>query len=86
LYPLAKLKCISPRGWKDLAVRRRREEPAYWHRATAEQELGNSAEAEKDFSVAENSLREAEKALGSEKIAAYCHELVNRVAAQYAAH
>ena len=25
--PLAKLKCISPRGWKDLAARRRGEEP-----------------------------------------------------------
>jgi len=59
---------------------------AYWHRATAEQELGKSAEAEKDFSVAENSLREAEKAIGNEKIAAYYHELVNRIAAQHAAH
>lgn len=59
---------------------------AYWHRATAEQELGNSAEAERDFSVAENSLREAEKAIGNVKIAAYYHELVDRVAAQRAAH
>jgi tetratricopeptide (TPR) repeat protein len=59
---------------------------AYWHRATAEQQLGNSAEAEKDFSVAENSLREAEKAIGNEKIAAYYHELVNRIAAQHASH
>ena len=59
---------------------------AYWHRATAEQELGNSAEAEKDFSVAENSLREAEKAIGNEKIAAYYHELVNRIVRQRAAH
>jgi tetratricopeptide (TPR) repeat protein len=59
---------------------------AYWHRATAEQELGNSAEAEKDFSVAENSLREAEKAICNEKIAAYYHELVNRLVTQQAAH
>jgi hypothetical protein len=58
----------------------------YWHRATAEQELGSSAEAEKDFSVAENSLREAEKAIGNEKIAAYYHELVNRVVTQHNAH
>jgi hypothetical protein len=57
---------------------------AYWHRATAEQQLGNSAEAEKDISIAENSLREAEKAIGDEKIAAYYHELVNRIAAQHA--
>lgn len=59
---------------------------AYWHRATAEQELGNSAEAEKDFSVAENSLREAEKSIGNEKIAAYYHELANRIVRQRAAH
>jgi hypothetical protein len=59
---------------------------AYWHRATAEQELGKSAEAEKDFTVAENSLREAEIAIGNEKIAAYYHELLNRIAAQHAAH
>jgi hypothetical protein len=58
---------------------------AYWHRATAEQELGNSAEVEKDFSVAENSLREAEKAIGNEQIASYYHELGNRIAAQRAA-
>jgi hypothetical protein len=45
-----------------------------------------SAEAEKDFSVGENSLGEAEKAIGNEKIAAYYHELVNRIAAQHAAH
>jgi tetratricopeptide (TPR) repeat protein len=59
---------------------------AYWHRATAEQELGNSAEAETDFRVAENSLREAEKTIGNEKIALYYHELVNRIVAQHAAH
>jgi hypothetical protein len=59
---------------------------AYWHRATAEQELGKSDEAEKDFSVAENSLREAERAIGNEKLAAYYHELQNRIAAQHAAH
>lgn len=58
----------------------------YWHRATADRELGNSAEAEKDFSVAENSLREAEKAIGDEKIAAYYHELVNRIVTQHPAH
>jgi len=59
---------------------------AYWHRATAEQELGNSAEAEKDFSIAENSLQEAEKAIGNQQIATYYRELVNRIAAQRAAH
>jgi tetratricopeptide (TPR) repeat protein len=59
---------------------------AYWHRATAEQELGDSAEAEKDFSVAENSLREAENTIGNEQIASYNRELVSRIAAQRAAH
>lgn len=59
---------------------------AYWHRATAEQELGKSAEAEKDFRVAENSLREAERAIGDEKIAAYYHGLLNRIAAQHTSH
>jgi len=58
----------------------------HWHRATAERELGNSAEAETDFGVSENSLREAEKTIGNEKIAAYYHELVNRIVAQHAAH
>jgi tetratricopeptide (TPR) repeat protein len=58
----------------------------HWHRAAAEQELGHSAEAEKDFSVAENTLREAEKFVGNEKIGAYYHELINRVIAQRAAH
>jgi hypothetical protein len=38
------------------------------------------------FSVAENSLREAEKVIGNENIAAYYHELVTRIAAQHAAH
>lgn len=56
---------------------------AYWHRATAEQQLGNSIEAEKDFTVAENSLRDAEKASRSEKIASYYHELVNQIVAQH---
>lgn len=59
---------------------------AYWHRATAEQQLGNSAEAEKDFSIAENSLREAEKAIGNEKMSVYYHELVNRIVTQHIAH
>lgn len=58
----------------------------HWHRATAEQELGNSAEAEKNFSVADGSRREAEKAFGNEKIATYYHELINRVIAQHAAN
>lgn len=59
---------------------------AYWHRATAEQQLGNSTEAEKDFTVAEQSLRDAEKSSGNEKIAAYYHELVNRLVAQHGTH
>jgi tetratricopeptide (TPR) repeat protein len=59
---------------------------AYWHRATAEQQVGNSAEAEKDFSIAENSLRDAEKAIGDEKMASYYHELVNRIVSQHTAH
>jgi tetratricopeptide (TPR) repeat protein len=59
---------------------------AYWHRATAEQQLGNSAEAEKDFTVVKQSLRDAEKSSGNEKIAAYYHELVNRVLVQQGTH
>lgn len=59
---------------------------AYWHRATAEQQLGKTTEAEKDFSVAESSLQEAEKAIGNERIAAYYRELVTRVAEQHAGH
>lgn len=59
---------------------------AYWHRATAEQQIGNSTEAEKDFTVAEQSLREAEKLTGNDKIAAYYHELANRLVAQHGTH
>src|SRR5215467_2265200 len=51
-----------------------------------EQQLGKSTEAEKDFAVAENSLREAEKAIGNEKIAAYYHELLTRIVAPHATH
>jgi TonB family protein len=59
---------------------------AFWHRAAAEQELGNAALADQDFSVAENSFREAEKAIGNERIAAYYHELLNRVVTQHTGH
>ena len=58
---------------------------AFWYRAAAEQELGDSAQADKDFSVAENSLREAEKGVGNDKIAAYYHELLNQVVTQHTA-
>ena len=58
----------------------------YWHRATAEQQLGNATEGEKDFTVAEQSLRDAEKSSENEKIAAYYHELVNRLVAQRGTH
>ena len=51
-----------------------------------EQQLGKSTEAEKDFAVAENSLREAEKAIGNEKIAAYYHERLTRIVAPHATH
>jgi tetratricopeptide (TPR) repeat protein len=59
---------------------------AYWHRATAERQLGNSTDAEKDFTVAENSLGDAEKSIGNEKIAAYYRELVNRIVEQRGTH
>lgn len=59
---------------------------AYWHRATAERQQGNSTDAEKDFTVAENSLRDAEKSIGNEKIAAYYRELVNRIVEQRGTH
>lgn len=55
---------------------------AHWHRAISKQELGNSADAEKDFGIAENSLREVESSIGDEKIAAYYHELVGRIASR----
>jgi TonB family protein len=56
----------------------------YWHRAAAEQQSGNSADAEKDFSVAENSLQEIAKAMNNEKIAAYYHGLLVSVVKQHA--
>ncbi len=59
---------------------------AYWHRATAERQLGNSTAADKDFAVAENSLRDAEKSIGNDTIAAYYHELVNRIVEQRGTH
>ncbi len=59
---------------------------AYWHKATAERQLGNSTDAEKDLTVAENSLRDAEKSIGNEKIAAYYHALVNRIVEQRGTH
>jgi hypothetical protein len=57
----------------------------YWHRAAAEQQSGNNVGAEKDFSVAENSLHEAEKTVGNDKIAAYYHDLLQSVVKQHAA-
>jgi tetratricopeptide (TPR) repeat protein len=57
----------------------------YWHRAAAEQQLGNNSDAEKDFAVAENSLQEVAKGLNYEKSAAYYHALLLNVAKQHAA-
>jgi Gram-negative bacterial TonB protein C-terminal len=57
----------------------------YWHRASAEQQLGDSADAERDFSVAENSLHAAEKAIGNEKIAGYYHDLLGGAVKQHVA-
>jgi hypothetical protein len=57
----------------------------YWHRAVAEQQSGNNADAERDFGVAENSLREAEKAIGKEKMAAHYHDLLGIVVKQHVA-
>jgi|SRR5271167_3326697 len=57
----------------------------YWHKATAEEQSGNKAEAEKDFSIAENSLRDAQKVIGNAKIAAYYHDLLGKVVEQHAA-
>jgi len=57
----------------------------YWHRAAAEQQLGNYADAEKDFGVAENSLHDAEKAIGNEKMAAYYHSLLKDIMKQHVA-
>jgi hypothetical protein len=58
---------------------------AYWHRATAEEQSGNKAEAEKDFSIAESSLHDAQKVIGNEKIAAYYHDLLGKVVEQHSA-
>jgi len=57
----------------------------YWHRAAVEQQLGKNADAEKDFGVAENSLHEAEKAIGDERIAAYYHDLLSGVVKRHVA-
>lgn len=57
----------------------------YWHRAAAEQQSGNNVDAERDFSVAESSLREAEKTIGNEKIATYYHDLLSSVVKQHVA-
>jgi tetratricopeptide (TPR) repeat protein len=58
---------------------------AYWHRAAAEQQLGNNSDAEKDFAIAENSLQEVAKGMNNEKAAAYYHALLASVAKQHAA-
>jgi hypothetical protein len=55
------------------------------NKATAEEQSGNKAEAEKDFSIAENSLRDAQKVIGNAKIAAYYHDLLGKVVEQHAA-
>jgi tetratricopeptide (TPR) repeat protein len=57
----------------------------YWHRAAAEQQRGNNADAEKDFGVAENSLREVEDAMGKENNAAYYHDFLSSVVKQHLA-
>jgi hypothetical protein len=57
----------------------------YWHRAAAEQQLANNIDAEKDFSVAENSLLEAEKSIGNDRNAAYYHDLLGSAVKQHVA-
>src|ERR1700735_4826460 len=57
----------------------------YWHRAAAEQQLGNNSDAEKDFAIAENSLQEVAKGMNNEKGAAYYHALLASVVKQHAA-
>src|ERR1700735_3476551 len=57
----------------------------YWHRAAAEQQLGNNSDAEKDFAIAENSLQEVAKGMNNEKAAAYYHALLASVVKQHAA-
>lgn len=57
----------------------------YWHRAAAEQQSRNSADAERDFSVAESSLQEIAKAMNNEKVAAYYHGLLVSAVKQHAA-
>jgi tetratricopeptide (TPR) repeat protein len=56
---------------------------AYWHRAVAEQRSGDKAEAERDFSTAEESMQGAEKTIGAEKIAAYYHNLLMQIVKQH---
>ena len=56
----------------------------YWHRAAAEQQSGNHADAEKDFAVAENSLQEIAKAMNNEKTAAHYRGLLAGMVKQHA--
>lgn len=54
----------------------------YWHRAAAEQQLGNSSAAERDFTVAQDTFRRAEKVIGSQRMADYYEGLAMRIAQQ----
>lgn len=57
---------------------------AYWHRATAFQQLGESDPAAKDLSMAERSLSGAMDATGDTQQRSHLEELRKRVLAQHA--
>lgn len=57
---------------------------AYWHRATAEQQLGNNINAEGDFNAAVDSMYSAEKTIGVDHIAGhYYRDLLAVIVKQY---
>jgi tetratricopeptide (TPR) repeat protein len=57
---------------------------AFWHRAAAEQQMRNNADADKDFSTAETSMQGAENLIGDEKMAAYYRGLLGKLVKQHA--
>ena len=56
----------------------------YWHRAAALQQEGRLSDAERDFTVAENSIHDAEMAVGSGAIANYYRGLLQQILHQHA--
>ena len=56
----------------------------YWHRAAALQQEGRLSDAERDFTVAEDSIHDAEMAVGSGASANYYRGLLQQILHQHA--